>query len=508
MGSSSGNIKIAKNTMALYIRMGITMIISFFTARVILQVLGVEDYGLNNVVASVVSMFGFINGSMGTAVQRFYSIEIGKKNESALSRIFGTGLYLHIIVAGITLFVAEIFAVFFLSKLNIPQERIFAAHCVFQISTLSLVLNILNVPYSALLRAREEFSKTAALDIIQAFLRLGVLYLLYRIDYDKLIVFSILNFGVTLFYVISITVLSKKYKETSFQIVRDKALIKKMLNFILILIFTVLASIFNKQGIVIIVNLFFGLTINAAYAIAFQISNMVETFALNFKQSIVPQLMSAFGANDQDRINKLIFFGTKVTFLLMILISIPMIFESEYILDLWLKNPPKYASNFTILILISANINTFSYFVYNAVHASGNINKQQILTSISYLFSVLIVYLSFKLGGNFYYATYTPIIFSIINNWITVYCAKKAIDLDVKHYMVEVVGRSLLLISILLIFSFIIHYSLKISFVRLLIVLVANTILTFVGGYYLLFNRIESKTVINILYNYKSFLKS
>ena len=122
--------------MALYIRMGITMIISFFTARVTLQILGVEDYGLNNVVASAVSMFGFISGSMGTAVQRFYSIEIGKNNESALNRIFGTGLYLHIIVAGITLIIAEIFAVFFLCKLKIPQERMFAAQCVLQISVI------------------------------------------------------------------------------------------------------------------------------------------------------------------------------------------------------------------------------------------------------------------------------------------------------------------------------------------------------------------------------------
>lgn len=507
MGNSSGNIKIAKNTMALYIRMGITMIISFFTTRVILQVLGVEDYGLNNLVASTVSMLGFINGSMGTAVQRFYSIEIGKKNENALSRIFGTGLYLHIIVAGITLFIAEIFAVFFLSKLNIPQERIFAAHCVFQISTLSLVLNILNVPYSALLRAREEFSKTAALDIIQAFLRLGVLYLLYRIDYDKLIVFSILNFGVTIFYVTSITVLSKKYKETRFQIVRDKTLIKKMLNFISMLILTVLASIFNKQGIVIIVNLFFGLTINAAYAIAFQISQMMETFAMNFKQSVIPQLMSAFGANDKKRMNKLMFLGTKITFLLMMLISIPIIFESKYILDLWLKNPPLYASTFTILILISANIDTFSYYLYQAVHASGNINKQQILTSISYLCSVLIIYLSFKLGGNFYYAVYIPIMFSIIKNCIIVYCAKEAIDLNVKYYITQVVGRNLIFAVFLSIGSVLIIHFFNVSFIRLLIIFVMNAIFIFVGGYYIVLNKLErimiKKFLIQINYKFQ-----
>ena len=166
--------KIATNTIALYVRLGITMIISFFTARVTLQQLGIEDYGLNNLVGSIVSMFSFINGSMGTAVQRFYSIEIGKGNQERLGKVFGVGIFLHIMVAAITFLIAEIFAIFFLHKMNIPEERMFAAQVVFQISIFSLALNIVNVPYAALLRAREMFSKTAMVEIIQAFLRLVV----------------------------------------------------------------------------------------------------------------------------------------------------------------------------------------------------------------------------------------------------------------------------------------------------------------------------------------------
>ncbi len=161
MAYSINSKKIATNTIALYIRLGITMFISFFTARVMLQQLGVEDYGLNNLVGSIVTMFSFINGSMGTAVQRFYSIEIGKGNPERLGRVFGVGLYLHIIVAFITFLIAEIFAVFFLHKMNIPEDRMFAAQIVFQISVISLILNIINVPSAALLRAREMFSKTA-----------------------------------------------------------------------------------------------------------------------------------------------------------------------------------------------------------------------------------------------------------------------------------------------------------------------------------------------------------
>ena len=158
--------KIAKNTIALYVRTLITMLISFYTARVTLQVLGVDDYGLNNLVGSVVVLFSFLNSSMGTAVQRFFNIEIGKGNETRLSKIYGVGLYLHIIVAVVTLIIAEFFAIFFLSKMNIPTERMFAAHVVFQISVFSMALTIINVPNYALLKAREMFSRTAMVEIV------------------------------------------------------------------------------------------------------------------------------------------------------------------------------------------------------------------------------------------------------------------------------------------------------------------------------------------------------
>ena len=172
------NKRIAKNVVALYIRMAFTMVVSFLTVRVTLQVLGSEDYGLNNLVGSVVSLLTFINGSMGTAVQRFYSYEIGKGNENQLSRVFGVGMFLHICVALITFLAGEIFALFFLSSLNIPVERMIAAHVVFQISLLSLIVDILSVPYAAMLRAREDFDKFAILDVVQAIFRLIILYLL------------------------------------------------------------------------------------------------------------------------------------------------------------------------------------------------------------------------------------------------------------------------------------------------------------------------------------------
>lgn len=503
MDNRSGNKRIAKNTIALYIRMGITMLISFFTTRITLEILGVDDFGLNNVVASVVSMFGFINGSMGTAVQRFFSIEIGKNNHQFLERIFGTGLYLHTIVAGITFVLTELFAIFFLSKLNIPPERLFAAHCVFQISIVSLVLNILNVPFQALLKAHEEFSKIAVLDVLQAVLKLGVLLLLYRIQYDKLVALSLLNFAVTIIYISIIVAFARKYSEAKFKFLRDKVLIKKMLSFISMLIFTVLASVFNKQGIVIIVNLFFGLTINAAYAVAFQVSQMLDTFAMNFKQAVVPQLMQSFGANDISRMNKLIFLGTKVTFLLMMLISIPVIFESDYILKIWLKEPPEHASVFTMLIVIGVNINTFYYFIYQAVHASGRIKKQQILTSISYLLSVGVIYLSFEMGASFYYAAIIPILFSVVRNIIVIISAVETINFKVKHYFSSVILPCAGLVLVLIIIPLALTYFKEASLLRLVMVLTSNTLLLAVLGYFIVFNKEERAILSGLLFKNK-----
>lgn len=493
------NRRIAKNTFALYTRMGVTMVISFFTTRITLQVLGVEDYGLNNLVSSVVSMFGFINASMGTAVQRFFSIEIGKNRIDSLSKIFGSGFYLHVIVAIITFIIAEIFAVFFLSKLNIPSERQFAAHVVFQISAFSLVVNILNVPFLALLRAREEFSKVAILDVVQALMRLGVLFLLYSIDFDKLISLSALNFGISLSYVLGVFLLAKRYEEARIEFVRDKEIINKMLSFISMLLFTVMASVFNKQGIVIVVNLFFGLTINAAYAIAFQVSQVIETFAMSFKQAVVPQLMAAYGEGNRERMNSLVFIGTKVSFLLMMLISIPIIFEADHILKFWLEAPPKYASQFTMWVLISVNINTFSYFVYQSVHATGRIKKLQLLTAATFLLSVLIVYASFNLGGGFLYAVYVPIVFSLIRCWIVVFCAKEAIDLNIHVFMKQIVGRSVLLVVILVAVSMYVHFLLKESLLRFFVIFVLNAIFTLAGGYYLLFNAVERNTLYGLV---------
>ncbi len=442
--------KIAKNTIALYIRMGITMAIAFFTTRITLEVLGVENYGLNNLVGSIVAMFSFINGSIGTAIQRFYSISIGKKDNDEMRRVFGVGLYLHRGVALISLVGAEIFAVFFLSDLNIPSERIFAAHVVFQISVLSLVLNILNVPYSALLRAREDFSQIALLEIIQSVLRLGVLYLLCVIEYDKLITLSMLNLGVTIFFVTSIFFYARKYEETHTSALFDRKLIREMLVFVSMLIFTVLSMICRDQGVVVLINVFFGLTVNAAYGIAMQIMSVINTFVMNFKQAVVPQMMAAYGANDIPTMTRLVNLGTKVTFVLLLIICLPIYYETDFILNLWLKNPPEGTAELVKLVVININVASFTYFLYQAVHATGKINRQQTVLSILYFLNIALIFAAFKLGMNYESALYITILVSFGQCVVNLYYAWRNFGYDPGYFLKNILARSLLLIAIVL----------------------------------------------------------
>ncbi|MDL2241963.1 hypothetical protein LJB91_03555 [Bacteroidales bacterium OttesenSCG-928-L03] len=491
--------KIAKNTLTLYFRMAFTMLVGFFVTRVSLEVLGSQDFGLNNLVGGVVAMFSFINGSMGTAVQRFYSVSIGKGDTEKIKKIFGCGLYLHIIVAIITLIIAEIFAFFFLYKLNIPIERQNAAQIVFQLAIISMVIHIVNVPYTAMLRAREDFTTIAFADIITALLRLGILYLLYIIDYDKLILFSILNFMISLWSVGFLTIKARKYKETHTFICRDKGLIKEMLAFVSLLLFTVLAQVVRDNGLTLLVNLFFGLVLNAAFAIASQVSHLVTGFVMNFKQSIVPQLMAAWGAGDKNAVYGLINLGTKITFLLMLVISLPIITESEFLLRIWLKAPPLYSSNLVSLAIISVNISSFTYFLYQAVHATGKIKSQQIAISVLYFLNILFIYLAYKLGGNFYMAYYITILASVGQCVINIYFANKYLGFSAFSFCKNIVSRCIITAILTIIPCILVINFIEMGWMRLIInsILILSTCC--IIGFFLLMNKGEKDKVIILI---------
>ena len=469
------------------------MVISFYTARVTLQVLGVDDYGLNNLVGSVVALFSFLNSSMGTAVQRFFNIAIGNGDFEKLGKIYGVGIYLHIIVAILTIVAAEVFAVFFLGKMNIPEERMFAAHAVFQISVFSLALNIVNVPNYALLKARELFSQIAMVEIVQALLRLIILYFLYIISYDKLILFSALNLGVTLYYVGSLFLMARKFKESHHRPCKDRQLIREMLKFISLLLITVLAEIGRRQGLVMLINLFFGLAVNAAYAIAVQVSNMINTFVINIKQPMIPQMMAAYGADDKKSMFKLINFGTKITAIMMLAMTLPIMFEIDSLLTLWLKTPPEHTSGLVNLVLVNINIASFTYFLYQGVHATGNITRQQIWMSMLYVLNVVLIYILFKLGFDFYSALYATILISIAQCVLNLIMAKKYYDYGILYFIRDSFIPCILITVISCSTLFVVVNILPDSIWRMIVVGIIGVSVCLLSGFFVVLNSEEKK---------------
>ena len=491
--------RIASNTIALYVRTFITMLIAFFTTRITLAQLGSDDFGLNNLVGGVVAMFGFLNASMGTAVQRFYSIEIGKKNEKELSKVFSTGLYLHILVALITVVLAEIFAIFFLSKLNIPSERLLAAHIVFQVSIASFALNIINVPYAALLRAREMFTETAKIDILQSILRLGVLYFLTILSWDKLILLSFLNFSVTIIYLFLITRLALKFPECRHWPRKNSVYLKKMMNFVSLLLLASIAQVVRDKGLLLLINVFFGLTANAAYAIALQVLSMLNNFISSFKQSVIPQIMSLWGSHSVDEMKKLVDSGTKITNLLLMIIALPIIAESDYLLKLWLGNSPENSGVLVSLILVDIIVCSYHFYYAQSVNATGKIRIMQLSFAFIYVASIAVMYGCFKLGANIYWAMYVNIAASILIVTVSILCSHINYGYSIRHFLSKILLPGLLCTGFIFIVLKGITIYMEPSFVRLLLVILSSILLTGILGYYIICNKTEQQLVVKYI---------
>ena len=486
------NSRIAFNTIALYIRTFIVMVISFLTSRVMLQQLGVDDYGLNNLISGVVTMFSFLNMSMGTAVQRFYSVESAKEGGVAAKKIFGSAMLIHLSISAITLILLEIFAIFFLHRLNIPADRMGVAQWVFQFTSINLILGIITVPPSAFLRAKEEFSKLAVLDIVEAFCRLGILYLLYISPVDKLWTLAFLTFVITFLYDLVVWLMANKHygDVTRPYVYYEKSLFLKMMSFSILLLFSVASSMVYWQGIVMMINLFFGVAINAAYGIGHQIKVAVDRFLYNFKQSIVPQLMESQASGENDRLYKLIYASTKITFVLSLLVAVPVIFETDFILKVWLVTPPEFTTLFVQLGFAISVINSFSYFVMQVIQATGNITGYSIMKSCCYLLCLGMIYLFMKLGYNFYIPMYISIILAALDLILTLYYAKKTFNFRVMDFVVKVVLQSGFFCLIMVGCFLLMNMLMDAGWLRLCMNLVLSGILSF-SSLYLLMDKAE-----------------
>lgn len=369
------------------------MIVGLYTSRVVLNVLGVEDFGIYGVVGSVVAMMGFINASMSNATSRFISFEIGKENEKKLNETFISAFIIHIIFAFVIVVLGETIGLWFLcNEIVIPEERMFAAHFVYQMSLLSAAIGITQAPYSACIMSHEKMDIYAYFELLHVFLKLVIVFLLIIADWDKLIVYSILVFSVSVFMQILYRIYCKiHYKETKLSIIWNSRLIKKMLAFSGQTIIAHFSFSIRQQGINFVLNILFGVIVNAASGIVSTINGIVSQFSQNILVAFNPPIIKSYATGNIEEMNRLILNASKYSVLLLALFVIPIEFEMHQILKLWLGIIPDYSVIFARISLISL-FSAITNPLYTGLMATGNIKRFSYIQGLLYILTPFFAY--------------------------------------------------------------------------------------------------------------------
>lgn len=403
----TNNKTIVKNTLFLYFRMMFTMIISLYTSRVILQILGVNDYGIYQAVGGIVGFLSFINGALSTGSSRFLTFELGKGNMEKLKKTFSTTLTIHIILALIIIFTAELCGTWFIeNKMNIPVDRMDAALYTFHISLLTAFFTLTQVPYNATIIAHERMSIYAYVSIFEASLKLAIVFLLTVGNIDRLKLYSTLLFiiqvGLMFFYRYYC---SKHFLEVKFKLSLNKAIFKEIAAFSGWSLFANASIALNNQGILLLLNMFFSPAVVAARAISIQVNMAANQFVNNFRTAINPQIVKKYASEDYQGSKQLLLASTKFSYYMMLILSLPICLSADYLLHIWLGNVPEYTSIFLQLIIIQSLFQVFDTSFYTALYAKGRLRENALISPTLGFISFPIIYFLFKVG-------YSPIALS------------------------------------------------------------------------------------------------
>lgn len=398
--NSEANKRIAKNTLLLYARMGLMMIISFFTARITLEALGVVNYGINNVVGGLVSMFSLISNSLTSSASRFITFALGKDDKKESNKVFITSMNIHIVLAVIVVLAIETIGVWFLcNKMVIPAERMVAAHWVLQCSTIGFVVGLLSVPYNATIIAHEKMGIYAYFSIFDAVARLAIVFSIKYYGGDKLILLAIISLIPTLIKQFYYWYYCKsRFEECHYTPMWDKKIFKEMFGFAGWNFIGCTAGQMKDQGVNIAINMFTGPAINAARGIAMQINSIIGQFSSNFMIALDPQITKEYASGNLERMHKLIFKGTRLSYYLFLFLSLPIFFEIEAILYIWLGQVPEHTVLFTRLVIILSLSEILSNTLITAQKANGNIRDYQIVVGGILLLNFPISYYLLKQG--------------------------------------------------------------------------------------------------------------
>lgn len=440
--NSSSNKRIAKNTIFLYIRSIFLLVITLYTSRVTLQVLGVEDYGIYHVVGGVVAMFSMLSSTLAAASQRFITYALGEKDEVQLKKVFSTCITLHIILGIIVIMLLEVLGVWFLNtKMNIPTVRLNTASYVMHFSIATFFVGVISVPYNAIIIAHEKMNAFAYISILEGLLKLGIVFLLTIISWDKLYLYAALHFVISIILRSIYSIYSTKhFKETqgiSFRV--DKPLFKEMFAFAGWNLLGEGSLVLRNQGMDILINLFFGVVLNAAKGISNQVQAAVNQLVDNFTVAIKPQLTKSIAQENFERANILINNGAKIAFTLTLIVAMPIILCANEILSIWLVDVPDYAQSMVVVSMIYLIVNGFSKLPIHAVLSYGNIKQFQLIQGGLKLLAMPVAFLLLRFGLGPLTTLWVNVLISAICLIPIVLFLRKQIGFNIKWFLKEVI---------------------------------------------------------------------
>ncbi len=507
---AQNNKRIAKNTLLLYMRMLFMMAVSLYTSRVILHTLGVEDFGIYNVVGGVVSMFSVISGSLSAAISRFITYELGKGDKDKLIRIFSSSVTIQIGLGLIIFILAELVGVWFLNaKMNIPDGRMYAANWVFQLSILTFVINLISVPYNAAIIAHEKMSAFAYISILEVIAKLVIVYLLIISPIDKLIFYALLMATVALIIRFVYGYYCKRhFEECTYHFIFDKELLKKMFGFAGWNFIGAASSVLRDQGGNIVINLFCGPAVNAARGIAYQINTAINGFVSNFMMALNPQITKSYASGDKGYMMTLIFQGARLSFYILLLLSLPVIINVHYILTLWLKIVPEHTTQFVQLVLIFAMSESISNPLVTAMLATGKIRNYQIIVGGLQMMNLPISYVLLRLGCIPETVLIVAICISQCCLAARLYMLRGMIGLSISQYLSNVYFNVLSVSVLSAIIPCAVFYYLNETFINFMLVCVISVICTCIVIYYIGCNNQERQFILSKVKAVRSKLKN
>lgn len=500
------NTTIAKNTLFLSLRMVFVLFVSLYTSRVFLNVLGVEDYGISNVVAGFVSMFSFLNTSLANAIQRFYNAELGKNGSIGITKVYNTSLVIQGIIAFLVVALLESVGLWYLyEKMVIPSDRFEVAFWLYQFSTISAAVVIMQSPFTAAVMAYERMNTYAVISILEVILKLGFALALPYISIDRLLMYGAFYMVLSILTFLSYFIYSKKeFKELHFQRSYKKSMFKDMISFSGWNLCGTFACMIREQGLNMVLNIFFGPIVNAARGVAYQVSGALQGFVSNLSLAAKPQMVQSFATGDSSRTIKLMYTMSKLSFIFLFVLSVPVIFNIDYILHLWLGNVvPDHAANFVVLVIITNFMNNLNAPLSNVVYATGKMRNYEVTFSVINLLIIPISFIVLKLGAP---AEMAFIVYLVMTVFVQIGCLlviHTLTKISLSDYFMSLIVPIVIVACITLPLIYIINFYLQQNLIGIVIEYIVITLLSSVLFYYVVLDSTEKKIVNNIIYKLK-----